>query len=199
MKQTILVALLLFIGKVCCGQSLAELNRLSKNALAVNDFAKAAPLLQKAAEGGLAEAQYNYGVCYLLGNGVPKDDKIANDWFLKAAKQGWVDAQFKIAYSYGVGRGCEKDETQAFFWLQKCARQNDPECMFQLVGAYMQGMGTEKNRDSMLVWATRLGSHAEVENLETSGVITSARKNLAEMYLREGDQIKYTIKDKFCN
>ncbi len=44
--------------------------------------------LQKKAEQGDAAAQYNLGVCYSNGQGVPKDiDKVV-EWYQKAAVQG---------------------------------------------------------------------------------------------------------------
>ena len=45
------------------------------------------------AANGDAEAQYNLGVCYANGWGVPKDPKQAMYWYTKAAEQGNEDAQ----------------------------------------------------------------------------------------------------------
>lgn len=42
----------------------------------------------KAAEWGLAEAQYDLGCCYHLGHGVGKDMTEAAKWWKKAAEQG---------------------------------------------------------------------------------------------------------------
>ena len=41
-----------------------------------------------AAEQGNANAQYNLGLMYDIGEGVPQDDKTAVKWFELAAKQG---------------------------------------------------------------------------------------------------------------
>lgn len=46
------------------------------------------PELVRKAEGGDAEAQYYLGLCYLYGNGVPKDKKEAAKWYARAAEQG---------------------------------------------------------------------------------------------------------------
>jgi len=40
-----------------------------------------------------AAAQYHLGVCYLNGNGVPKDKARAVHWYRKAAAQGLAEAQ----------------------------------------------------------------------------------------------------------
>jgi TPR repeat protein len=171
------------------GQSAEELNKQAKDFLTKGDTKSAVPLLRKAAEMGQPESQYNYGYCFQQGIEVEKNDSIANIWLLKSAKQDWIDAQFKIAYSYAIGRGCEKDMKQAFYWSVKCAEQDDPECMFNVVNCYLEGVGTGKNIDSMLAWAVRLGSHQDLENLQLSGMITSARANLATMY-RDGNNVK---------
>ena len=177
---------------ICNGQSAEELNKESKDFILKNDFKNAVPLIKKAAEGGNAEAQYNYGVCFQEGDEVTKNDTIANSWFLKSAMQGWKDAEFKIAYSYAAGRGFVKNDSQAFYWSVKCAAQKDPDCMFNVVYCYHEGVGIGKNIDSMLAWAIRLGSLHDVENLELSGRITSARANLAVMY-RNGDNVEKNL------
>jgi TPR repeat protein len=188
MKYIVALVVLLITG-VAHGQTADSLNNLSKEFLSKSDTRDATPLLKQAAELGQPEAQYNYGVCYQQGIEVETNDSIANEWFLKSAKQGWVDAQFKISYSYALGRGCSKDLAQAFYWSVKCAEQGDPECMFNVVNCYHDGSGTAQNSDSMLIWAVRLGSHHEVENLQLSSMITSARLNLAIMY-RDGDHVQ---------
>ncbi len=145
-------------------------------------------MMRQAAEGGNAEAQYNYGICYQQGIEVVQSDSIANIWFLKSASQGWKDSQFKIAYSYANGRGIKQDYTQAFRWSLKCAEQNDPECMFNVINCYMNGFGMPKNIDSVINWARRLALLNNLEDLQQSAQITSARANLATMY-RDGTEV----------
>ena len=189
------VALTFQLG-TCFAQTPEELNQLSKELLAKNDIARALPVLKKAADGGIAEAEYNYGICFQQGVGVTQDDNTANSWFLKSARQGNVDAQFKIAYSYSTGRGYAKDEKQSFYWSVKCAQQNDPSCMFNVIGCYKNGIGTTRNVDSMLTWAIRLASLPDADDVQQSGNITSARLNLAILY-RDGIEIKKDIRKSY--
>jgi len=186
--KKILTLISILTASICNGQTADEINKQAKDFLTKGDTKNAVPLLKKAAEMGQPEAQYNYGYCYQQGVEVEKNDSIANIWLLKSSKQGWLDAQFKIAYSYASGRGVTKDDKQAFYWSVKCAEQKDPECMFNVISCYQEGIGTNKNLDSMLVWAIRLGSLPDVENLQLSGQITSARANLATMY-RDGQNV----------
>ena len=46
---------------------------------------------------GLAQAQYNLGVMYANGQGIPKDEAKAASWYRKAADQGEANAQARIA------------------------------------------------------------------------------------------------------
>ena len=52
------------------------------------DFATALQLIRPLAEHGSADAQYNLGIMYFTGQGVPKDSAEAAKWFRLAADQG---------------------------------------------------------------------------------------------------------------
>ncbi len=182
MKKFFIILIVLTITIDCYAQSAEELNNKAKEFLIKKDLDNAFPLLKKAAELGNAESQYNYGVCFQIGEKVIKSDSIANIWFLKSAAAGWKDAQFKIAYSYAVGRGVTTNPNRAFYWSIKCAEQKDVECMYNVIFCYMNGQGTNKNIDSMKVWAIKLASLPNPEDLNISGQITSARLNLAHLY-----------------
>ena len=54
---------------------------------------KAVEWYLKAAEQGLAKAQYNLGCCYQEGDGINADYYKAVKWYRKAADQGHADAQ----------------------------------------------------------------------------------------------------------
>jgi TPR repeat protein len=57
------------------------------------DFLKAFKYLKDAADHGIANAQFNLGVLYLDGTGVPQDTVEAMKWFKLAAAQGHPQAQ----------------------------------------------------------------------------------------------------------
>lgn len=73
------------------------------------------PLVQcrKAAEQGNPEAQYNLGVMYAKGQGVPKDGGQALFWFRKAAEQDYAEAQYLLGSLCLAGRGVPQDARQA--------------------------------------------------------------------------------------
>ncbi len=75
------------------------------------------------AEGGDAEAQFNLGLIYDSGRGVPVDYAQAARWYRRAAKQGYAPAQYTLGLLYVGGYGVPRDYVQAYKWLQLAAAQ----------------------------------------------------------------------------
>ena len=69
-----------------------------------------------AAEQGNASAQYNLGVMYQNGQGVPQDYKTAVKWYRLAAEQGNASAQGNLGVMYALGTGVLKDYVYAHMW-----------------------------------------------------------------------------------
>ena len=86
------------------------------------DEAKAVEWYRKAAEQGLAEAQYNLGVMYLNGTGVAKDEAKAVEWYRKAAEQGLAMAQYNLGVMYLNGMGVAGDPITGYAWLSIAAK-----------------------------------------------------------------------------
>ncbi|MBF7728525.1 sel1 repeat family protein [Pseudomonas sp. N040] len=76
-------------------------------AIAKGDFKTALVELQPLAEQGNPDAQFNLGLMYFNGTGVPQDDQAALKWFRLAADQGDAFAQFALGNMYFMGRGVE--------------------------------------------------------------------------------------------
>jgi len=57
------------------------------------------------AKQGIAEAQYNLGLMYSKGEGVPIDDKEAVKWYRLAAEQRITGAQSNLGLMYEKGQG----------------------------------------------------------------------------------------------
>src|ERR1700676_442147 len=78
--------------------------------------AQSLPELRKLAGQGDAEAQWQMGVRFHNGEGVPHDDAQAMQWFQRAAEQGHVTAQGALGAYYFAARGVPKDLSKAYFW-----------------------------------------------------------------------------------
>ncbi len=70
-------------------------------------------------------AQYNLGIVYYKGRGVPQDDAEAVTWYRKAAEQGFASAQFTLGLMYGSGKVVPKDYVSAHMWLNLAAAQGN--------------------------------------------------------------------------
>ncbi len=78
------------------------------------------------AEQGNAKAQYNLGLMYRKGQGVPQDDAEGVGWYRKAAEQGHASAQYNLGFIYGKGQGVPQDDAQAHMWFDLAASRYPP-------------------------------------------------------------------------
>ena len=69
------------------------------------NYATALSELRPLAEQGDADAQYNLGLMYDKGYGVPQDYGQARQWYEKAAAQGKTNAQYNLGVLYVNGHG----------------------------------------------------------------------------------------------
>ena len=58
-------------------------------------------------------AQYNLGVMYENGRGVPQNDAEAVKWYRKAAEQGLASAQNNLGVMYANGEGVPQNDAEA--------------------------------------------------------------------------------------
>ena len=92
---------------------------LASNAFAAPDFDET----MAEANQGAAYAQYNLGVMYDNGMGVPENDAEAVKWYRKAADQGYAKAQFNLGAAYYNGDGVPEDHIRAYVWLSMAKTQ----------------------------------------------------------------------------
>ena len=81
------------------------------------DYKNAFLIFNCLAEQGDAWVQYQLGVMYANGEGVPQDEVEATRWFRKAAEQGDVDAQYELSDRYANGKGVLQDDAKAEYWF----------------------------------------------------------------------------------
>ncbi len=77
--------------------------------------------LRGRADQGDAKAQYNLGLRYDQGRGVPQDYAEAIRWYRKAAEQGDAGAQFVLGLSYKLGQVVAQDYVNAHMWINLAA------------------------------------------------------------------------------
>jgi uncharacterized protein len=117
------------------------------------DYATALQLWRPLAEQGRAGAQYNLGLLYRAGRGVPQDYPTAAAWFRKAADQGLVNAQsdLGVMYENGLG-GLPRDFTEALNWFRKAADQGDAIAQGNIADMYKNGRGVPRDFAEAANW-----------------------------------------------
>jgi len=88
--------------------------------------------LEQQANQGDVEAQFNLGLTYYNGEGVPQDYAQAMKWYRLAADQGVAEAQYNLGLMYYNGRGVPQDDAQAMKWYRLAAEQGDAEAEYNL-------------------------------------------------------------------
>ena len=89
-----------------------------------DQFTDLEKLIQQASQGD-ADTQYNLGVMYDFGQGVPQDYAQAVKWYRLAADQEHVKAQYNLALKYDKGQGVPQDYAEAVKWFRLAADQGN--------------------------------------------------------------------------
>lgn len=126
-------------------QEIATLLKNANQLVKQGQIEKALLVYEQLAKQGNAEAQFQVGLAYAVGQGVGKNDKQAADWFAKAAGQGQRDAQTKLGFMYATGKGVAKNYSSAIYWWYQAAEQGDAQAQYNLGVMYAKGAGVAKD------------------------------------------------------
>ena len=103
---------------------------------------------RKSADQGFSGAQFNLGVIYDTGKGVPKDKAEAARFYLLAAEQGVKEAMCNLGCILLKGAsGIEKNEVEAVRWFKNASDLNCPYGQNSLASCYLKGRGIKKDKD----------------------------------------------------
>lgn len=108
--------------------------------------------LHTLAEQGNAEAQFNLGLLYDRGRGLPKDKLEAVRWYRRSAMQGDTFAQNALGDNYWEGTGVPKDDSEAIWWWQLAADKGFAPAQHSLgkiLAGGAQGVRADKPRAYM--------------------------------------------------
>jgi uncharacterized protein len=118
---------------------------------------KSLDALKARAKQGDAIAQFNLGVAYHVGKGVPRDDEEAVKWMQNAAAQGYAPAQSKLGLHYlGIAYNEDKrgppDDGEGVKWMRQAAEQGYAVAQYGLADAYLEGKGVPRNDGEGVKW-----------------------------------------------
>jgi TPR repeat protein len=107
------------------------------------------------AEQGSEAAQYNLGVLYDSGRGVPQDYAQAAKWYRKAADQGAAYAQTVLGFTYDVGHGVPQNYAEAAKWYRKAADQGVAFAQYNLGVMSKKGRGVFRDDWQSANWYSK--------------------------------------------
>jgi uncharacterized protein len=177
-------ALCLLVQPVAAGQREDALAATQRG-----DFETALSLWKPLADQGLADAQFNLGVMYNRGQGVPQDFAEAAKWYRKAADQGVAAAQFMLGVMYRDGQGVPQNFIEAAKWYRKVAEQGDMDAQNYLGKLYAKGQGVPQDYVQSYMWfdlaVARGGSTAGKSRDATAKLMTPDQITQAQRLSRE--------------
>jgi len=136
------------------------------------DFAAALREWQPLAEQGDANSQYNLGLLYARGQGVPQSYQQAAAWYEKAAAQNVPAAEYNLGVMYANGQGVPKSASDAEKWFLKAAQQGVRDAETSLATIYSEDSGGSQNYAEAEKWYRKAADQG----------IASAAFNLGVMY-----------------
>ncbi len=104
-------------------------DRRADKAYRRGDYSTAVKDLQFLANGGDIRAQYDLGLMYDKGQGVPQSDSDALWWYRRAAEQGEPRAQYNLGLMYLNGQGVEADLVKAYYWVSLSAAHGNKHAL----------------------------------------------------------------------
>ncbi len=116
------------------------------------DYATALQEWTPLAEAGNVSAQYNLGVMYKNGQGVPQDYAEAVRLYRLAADQGDANAQKNLGDMYANGQGVLQDNAEAVRWYRLAVEAGHEEAQAYLGFMYWFGIGVPQDNVTAHMW-----------------------------------------------
>ena len=153
------------------------------------DFAIAERLFRPLAEHGNAIAQYNLGVMYYKGEGVPQSYPDAVFWYRHAAWQGDASAQLSLGLMCYKGQGTLQNYAEALTWFRKAADQGSARAQFNLGAMYANGQGVPQDYILAHMWLSLAAAKNETRAVDLRDIVaakmTAAQVAEAQKLARE--------------
>lgn len=137
------------------------------------DFAIAERLFRPLAEHGNAIAQYNLGVMYYKGEGVPQSYPNAVFWYRHAAWQGDASAQLGLGVLCYNGQGTLQSYTEALTWFRQAADQGSVQAQINLGAMYANGQGAPQDYIQAHMWLSLAAAKSETRAAELRDIVAA--------------------------
>jgi TPR repeat protein len=115
-------------------------------------FAEEVKQYQQGADRGDANAEYELGLMYFWGRGVPQDYAQTRYLYQKAADQGFAKGEDGIGALYYYGHGFTQSYSNALAWYHKAADQGDAIAQEALGTMNYYGYGVPQSYTEAITW-----------------------------------------------
>jgi hypothetical protein len=104
------------------------------------------------ADRGDAEAEFDLGLLYDLGRGVPADPLRAFGWYKRSADAGFAPGEFNVGVMLDSGQIGPRDAKAAALWYARAAARGQARAAFDLGLLYAEGDGVPRNVEAAVAW-----------------------------------------------
>jgi localization factor PodJL len=156
------------------------------------------PALRAAAAAGNAAAEYEIGLRYAEGRGVPPNQELALHWFERAAQQGIAPALYRLGSLYEKGQGVKKDLNKARTLYLQAADKGNAKAIHNLAVLYAEGIDGKPDYRVAAQWFRKAAERGVADSQYNLGILYArgigVDQNLAESYkwfalaANQGDQ-----------
>jgi TPR repeat protein len=153
-------------------------------ALRRDDPARLVAACERLAYQGDAVAQFNLGLMYEMGNGMPRNLARAARWYRKAADQDYGEAEFNLGALYAAGQGVPQDYVQAVKWWRKAADQGNSAAQSNLGVVYASGTGVSKDYAEAAKWWRKAANQRDPDAQYNLGIMYARGDGLAKDYVQ---------------
>jgi TPR repeat protein len=142
------------------------------------------------------KTEYEQGLAYAFGDGVPQNDRNAFNLFFAAAEKGYALAQYKVGVAFAYGEGVRQDFKQAAEWYHKAAEQGYTIAQRNLAMMYLDGNGIQQDKVHALAWYRVVASQGNAMDIRRRDTL---EKELSEIELTQSQELSNQITSRLGN
>jgi localization factor PodJL len=144
------------------------------------------PALRTAGVTGNPAAEYEIGVRFAEGRGVPANMELATQWLERAANQGLAPAQYRLGSLYEKGQGVKKDLEKARTLYLAAADKGNAKAVHNLAVLYAEGIDGKPDYRTAAQWFRKAAERGVADSQYNLGILYArgigVDQNLAESY-----------------
>ena len=151
-KRVYVMLLMVLVTTMAMAQTAQDLLNEANSKYEAGQMEAALELYTQAANKGLAEAQFQVGKMYYLGESGAKDYSSASMWFKRAARQRHAKAEYGLATCYMNGDGLPVNYDQALMYMRASALRGYVPAQRKLAELYSKGVLVEADSVEAKRW-----------------------------------------------